>query len=99
MARYKTINYNIMEPCVICTRPISNCGVGRASHMRSHVRRGEAIEKTAYPRNEYVATTREEHLAIINQQGREAVEQIRRLNRALGPYRGTPWSINKKEAV
>lgn len=32
------------SPCKVCERMISNCGMAYASHMRAHVRRGEATE-------------------------------------------------------
>jgi hypothetical protein len=31
--------------CFLCLKMVTNCGLGYVSHMRSHVRRGDAVEK------------------------------------------------------
>lgn len=41
----RLIRYGI-SPCKVCNRMISNNGMAYASHMRAHVRKGEATEIT-----------------------------------------------------
>lgn len=36
------------SPCAICGKSVSNSGRGYVSHMRMHVRRGEAKEHRVY---------------------------------------------------
>ena len=40
----KAIAYG-RAPCFICGKRVSSAGLGHVSHMRAHVRRGEATEE------------------------------------------------------
>lgn len=59
-------NY-VRHPCELCGKPVSNAGFGYKSHMRMHVRRGEAREVYA-GRDKYGTFTKFEWPAVSKQE-------------------------------